>query len=121
LFSTRDAYITVHTAEQESVARAKGYKDYAEVDPQTDGLEHRSHERLIEEALFLLRGKLSATPRDDLIADIRAMREAAAAPEPEALADDREPDFDAMTDDGLRNFITDRDQKAPHHRLGRDR
>lgn len=30
-------------------------------------------------------------------------------------------DFDAMSDEALRAFITDRDEKAPHHKLGRDK
>lgn len=32
-----------------------------------------------------------------------------------------EDDFSSMSDEALRAFITDRDEKAPHHKLGRDK
>lgn len=50
-------------------------------------------------------------PRDNTVDVAAGAAAAAAAPTPDR--------FDGMTDDQLRAFITDRDQKAPHHMLGR--
>jgi len=42
--------------------------------------------------------------------------------DPSPLTDDEKIELlDAMTDDELREFITERDGKAPHHKIGRDK
>lgn len=122
LYSTPTAYLIVQDEAEEARARATGYTDFADVDPAKDGLEHLSHEHLIDRALHFIRQRLWSTPREGLIAQVRDMQAEADRAAVKALEpNESTADVDAMSDDALRAIITERDGKPPHHRAGRDR
>ena len=126
LYSTPELSITVHDEASEQVARAKGYTDFREIDPDRDGLDNLTHEALMDIVGALLRAEMLHAPSQDLIDSIRRMRQIADARAAEADSDLPEGPsfndaFEALSTEDLRAHLTERDGAAPHHRLGRDK
>lgn len=118
LFLTLEQTVTVYDEEEEAEARTLGYGDLSDIRAEVDGLDVRTHEELIDITLKMMRAVLAKSSKEDLIAGVRAMR----AKEAEQTAAVAEADsFDAMDDEALRAFITERDGKPPHHRTGREK